>query len=98
MLDDEHRVARLRRLEPFAGEWRIEAPAFPLAPELVDTPRWGRRDDAPHRPTGRRERAISCRVPGRALGVCGDYEPSFSPDGRWLLVINPYAGFGACGV
>ena len=30
---------RLERLEPFLGEWRIEAPAFPLAAELADATR-----------------------------------------------------------
>jgi hypothetical protein len=30
----DQRVARLARLQPFVGEWSIEAPAFPLAPEL----------------------------------------------------------------
>jgi hypothetical protein len=30
---------RLRRLEPFVGEWRIKAPAFPLPPELSDAAR-----------------------------------------------------------
>jgi hypothetical protein len=37
--DENHRVARLERLEPFVGEWRIEAPAFPLSPELADAAR-----------------------------------------------------------
>jgi hypothetical protein len=31
-MDDDRRMARL---EPFVGEWRIDAPAFPLAPELA---------------------------------------------------------------
>ena len=35
----ETRIARLERLEPFVGEWRIDAPAFPLAPELADAAR-----------------------------------------------------------
>jgi hypothetical protein len=35
MADDHERVERLRRLEPLVGEWRIEAPAFPIAPELA---------------------------------------------------------------
>jgi hypothetical protein len=35
MLDDDQRVAQLERLEPLVGEWRIEAPAFPLPPELT---------------------------------------------------------------
>jgi hypothetical protein len=26
---------RLRRLEPFVGEWRMDAPAFPLPPEIA---------------------------------------------------------------
>ena len=30
---------RLERLEPFVGEWRIEAPAFPLAADLADAAR-----------------------------------------------------------
>ena len=29
----------LQGLEPFVGEWRIEAPSFPLAPELADAAR-----------------------------------------------------------
>jgi hypothetical protein len=37
--DEEHRVARLERLERFVGEWRIEAPAFPLPAELADPAR-----------------------------------------------------------
>jgi hypothetical protein len=36
---DDDRLARLQRLEPFVGEWRIEAPAFPLAPQLADAAR-----------------------------------------------------------
>jgi hypothetical protein len=32
MTDEHERVARLRRLEPLVGEWRIEAPGFALAP------------------------------------------------------------------
>jgi hypothetical protein len=39
VMDESHRVARLERLEPFVGEWRIEAPAFPLSPELADAAR-----------------------------------------------------------
>ena len=31
--------ARLERLESFVGEWRIEAPAFPLPPETADAAR-----------------------------------------------------------
>jgi hypothetical protein len=38
-MDQDTRIERLQRLEPFAGEWRIEAPAFPLAPELADAAR-----------------------------------------------------------
>ena len=30
---------RLERLEAFLGEWRLEAPAFPLPPELADAAR-----------------------------------------------------------
>jgi len=30
---------RLERLEPFVGEWRIEAPAFPLPPEQAGAAR-----------------------------------------------------------
>jgi hypothetical protein len=33
MADVDGRAERLQRLEPFVGEWRIEAPAFPAAPE-----------------------------------------------------------------
>jgi hypothetical protein len=38
-MDDDQRVARLERLEPFVGEWRIEAPAIPLPPEIADAAR-----------------------------------------------------------
>ena len=34
-MDEDQRVARLGRLEPFVGEWRIEAPGFPFAPEVA---------------------------------------------------------------
>ena len=37
--DDNARVARLRRLEPLVGEWRIEAPAFALPAELAGSAR-----------------------------------------------------------
>jgi hypothetical protein len=37
--DEDQRVERLKRLEPFVGEWRIEAPAFPLPPDLADAAR-----------------------------------------------------------
>jgi hypothetical protein len=39
MVDGDERVARLERLEPFVGEWRIEAPAFPMPPELAGAAR-----------------------------------------------------------
>jgi hypothetical protein len=32
-MDENRRVARLERLEPFVGEWRIDAPAFAFPPE-----------------------------------------------------------------
>lgn len=34
-MDSDRRTAQLERLEPFLGDWRIDAPAFPLAPELA---------------------------------------------------------------
>ena len=36
MVDEDQ---RLRRLEPFVGEWRIEAPGLPFAPEVADAAR-----------------------------------------------------------
>jgi len=36
LIDEGPGAARLERLEPFVGEWRLEAPAFPLPPELAD--------------------------------------------------------------
>ncbi len=39
MIDEDQRVARLERLEPFVGEWRIEVPGRPLPPELADAAR-----------------------------------------------------------
>jgi hypothetical protein len=39
MADVDGRVERLRRLEPFVGEWRMEAPAFPVASEPADAAR-----------------------------------------------------------
>jgi hypothetical protein len=39
MTGEEHRLTQLERLEPFVGEWRIDAPAFPLPPELADAAR-----------------------------------------------------------
>lgn len=39
MADQQHRDERLDRLEIFLGEWRLEAPAFPLPPELADSSR-----------------------------------------------------------
>ena len=36
MTEDDQRLARL---EPFVGEWRIEAPAFALPPEVADAAR-----------------------------------------------------------
>jgi hypothetical protein len=38
-MDEQQRAARLERLEPFVGEWRLEVPAFPIAPELADAAR-----------------------------------------------------------
>jgi hypothetical protein len=32
---DDGRDERLRRLDVFVGEWRLDAPAFPLPPELA---------------------------------------------------------------
>jgi hypothetical protein len=37
--DERRQDERLERLEPFLGEWRLEAPAFPLPPELAETAR-----------------------------------------------------------
>jgi hypothetical protein len=37
--DQQHRDERLDRLEVFLGEWRLEAPAFPLPPELAGSAR-----------------------------------------------------------
>jgi hypothetical protein len=39
MTEEEHRVARLERLEPVVGEWRIDASAFSFPPELADRAR-----------------------------------------------------------
>jgi hypothetical protein len=38
-MDEDQRVARLERLEPFVGEWRVEAPAMPLPADLADQAR-----------------------------------------------------------
>src|SRR5215210_3116319 len=37
-MDDDQRT-RLERLQPLVGEWRIEAPAFPLPPTDADAAR-----------------------------------------------------------
>jgi hypothetical protein len=34
--DEDQRTARLERLEPFVGQWRIDAPSFPLPAEIAD--------------------------------------------------------------
>jgi hypothetical protein len=39
MTDQDRRAERLARLEPFVGEWRLEAPAFPIPAELADQAR-----------------------------------------------------------
>jgi hypothetical protein len=39
VVDQDERVARLARLEPFVGGWRIEAPTLPFPPELADAAR-----------------------------------------------------------
>jgi hypothetical protein len=39
MTNEDRRAAQLERLEPFVGEWSIEAPGFPLAPEVADEAR-----------------------------------------------------------
>jgi hypothetical protein len=36
---DENRIERLERLEPFVGEWQIDAPAFPIPAEVADQAR-----------------------------------------------------------
>jgi hypothetical protein len=36
---NKQRDERLDRLEVFVGDWRLEAPAFPLPPELADAAR-----------------------------------------------------------
>jgi hypothetical protein len=38
-MDDDQRRARLERLEPLIGAWRIEAPGLPFPPELADAAR-----------------------------------------------------------
>jgi hypothetical protein len=35
MTADDHRDERLERLDVLVGEWRLDAPAFPLPPELA---------------------------------------------------------------
>jgi hypothetical protein len=35
-MNEHHRAARLERLEPFVGAWRIRAAAFPMSPEPAD--------------------------------------------------------------
>lgn len=39
MTDQQHRDERFEGLEVFVGEWRLEASAFPLPPELADPAR-----------------------------------------------------------
>ena len=39
MAHNPDRPAALERLEPFVGDWRIEAPAFPFPSELADEAR-----------------------------------------------------------
>ena len=39
MSDEHEQVARLRRLEPLVGEWRIEAPGFSLPAGVDDSAR-----------------------------------------------------------
>ena len=39
MTEQQRRAERLARLEPFVGEWRLEAPAFPIPAELADQAR-----------------------------------------------------------
>jgi hypothetical protein len=39
VMDEDERVARLERLEPFVGTWRVEAPALPSPPALADAAR-----------------------------------------------------------
>lgn len=39
MTEQNSRAARLERLQPFVGEWRIEAPAFSLPAELAGAAR-----------------------------------------------------------
>ena len=39
MTDEDQRGARLERLQPFVGAWRIEAPGHPLPPELAGAAR-----------------------------------------------------------
>jgi hypothetical protein len=38
-MDEDQRGAKLERLEPFAGDWRLEAPAMPLPSDLADSAR-----------------------------------------------------------
>ena len=38
-MDEDQRTARLERLEPFVGEWRIEATGLPFPPELAGAAR-----------------------------------------------------------
>ena len=38
-MSDDERVARLRRLEPLVGEWRIEVPGLALPPGVDDSAR-----------------------------------------------------------
>src|SRR3712207_759664 len=38
-MDDDRRPARLERLRPLVGAWRIESPAFPLPQELAGAAR-----------------------------------------------------------
>jgi len=67
-MDQNQRAARLQRLAPFVGTWRIEAPAFPLPAELADA---GSRLGGP---PGRRAELGSARhVPRDAIHVGDDH-------------------------
>jgi hypothetical protein len=39
VMQNDEQVARLERLEPFLGEWRLQVPSLPLPPELADAAR-----------------------------------------------------------
>jgi hypothetical protein len=77
MAPDDDRDDRLRRLDVLVGEWRLDAPAFPLPPELA----------------GRTRSTFEWALEGTFLLQRSSVPAAEAPDGLCLIGLDAGAGY-----